>query len=233
MTIKNPYYRIVDLLRETIESNKIKEGEPLPSEKKLMEQTGLGRSTVRKGLQVLIHEGLIYPIQGKGYYVNPRKNSEFRLFFNETGAIETSAEKIDIINVDIVKPSEQLSKDLQLTPNRKVVIIKRLIKSGETRIALDYKYIPFSAKSPIVEKELYNVTFPQMFTKEKALFDIKRKIKIYVSKTDEEMVKTLRTKIGCPVVCIEQILLDEDQSPIGIGVTKFLGEHFKVKAVSD
>lgn len=233
MTIKNPYHRIVDLLRETIESGKIKEGEALPSEKNLMEQTGLGRSTVRKGLQVLIHEGLIYPIQGKGYYVNPRNSSEFRLFFNETDAIETSAEKIDIINVDIVKPSEQLSKDLQLTPNRKVVIIKRLIKSGETRMALDYKYIPFSAKSPIVEKELYNVTFPKMFTKEKALFDIKRKIKIYASQTDEEMVKTLRTKIGYPVVCIEQILLDEDQKPIGLGVTKFLGEHFKVKAVSD
>lgn len=233
MTVKKPYQRVVDQIKEMIEADIIKEGEPLPSEKNLMVETGLGRSTVRKGLQELIHEGLIFSVQGKGYYKTPRNNREFRLFFNETGAIETSAESIEIINVDIVKPSEQLTFALQLTPNRKVVIIKRLIKNGETRMALDYKYIPFSAKSPIVEKELYNVTFPQMFTKEKALFDIKRELKIYVSKTDDEMEKILRIPDSRPTVCIEQILYDEAQKPIGIGVTKFLGEHFKLKAVSD
>lgn len=233
MAVRNAYLEIVEMLLERIQSGELKQGDALPSEKALMEMTGIGRSTVRKGLAVLVNDGYIHAVQGKGYYVRAEKSHDFRLYFNETSTIETSADSISIINVDIIVPSEDLVRELNLTPNRKVVVIKRMITDGETRIALDCKYIPYSAKSPVVEKELYNATFPQMFTKEKALFDIIKNLKISVDRTDEEMAKILRTREGSPVVRIEQKLYDENKNPIGFGVTRFLGQYFKIKAISE
>lgn len=232
MKVSHAYLDIVNLIKCKIETNEIQPSELIPSEKVLREMTGIGRTTIRKGLSILVNEGYIYPIQGKGYYVKAPKNDKFILYFNETSAIETSAETISIIGVDIQTPSPMLTDKLDLPPNKKVVKIERMITDGPLRIGYDCKYIPYSSKSPIVEKELYNATFPQMFSKEKFLFEIKKSIKITVGKSDPEMSKILRSPENAPIIIIEQQLYDENDRPLGFGVTKFLGKYIKLSAIS-
>jgi GntR family transcriptional regulator len=232
MTVKHSYLDIVDLIKTKIENRELKPQDLIPSEKDLREMTGIGRSTIRKGLSLLVNDGYIYPVQGKGYYVQAANNDEFILFFNETSAIETSADSIFIIGVDIQEPSPMLTDRLRLPPQKKVVKIERMITDGSLRIAFDCKFIPYSSKSPIVEKELYNATFPQMFAKERCLFEIRKSIRITVGKADREMAKVLRSPENEPIIIIEQQLFDENDEPLGFGITKFRGEHFKIKAVS-
>lgn len=226
------YLDIVNLIKDKIINKDLKPMDLIPSEKALRELTGIGRTTVRKGLSILVNEGYIFPVQGKGYYVTAPKNDEFVLYFNETSAIETSAEAIFIIGVDIITPSAELISRLELPPNKKVVKIERMITSGSLRIGYDCKYIPYSSKSPIVEKELYNATFPQMFAKEKFLYEIRKNIRITIGKSDPEMSRILRATEDEPILIIEQQLNDEHNVPLGYGVTKFLGKHLKLRALS-
>ena len=232
MTAKHSYLDIVNLIKNKIEKKELKPKDLIPSEKDLREMTGIGRSTIRKGLSILVNDGYIYPVQGKGYYVQVSKNDEFVLYFNETSAIETSADSIFIIGVDIQYPSPWLADKLRLPPNKKVVKIERIIADESLRIAYDCKYIPYSSKSPIVEKELYNATFPQMFSKEKFIFEIKKSINATVGKADSEMSKILRSPENEPIIIIEQQLFDENNEPLGFGITKFRGKYFKLSAIS-
>lgn len=230
---EHSYQKIVELIRGGIDSGEFRPNESILSEKALCEMTGIGRSTVRKGLSVLVNDGYLYAVQGKGYYVCAPKKGEFILYFNETAAIETSADSVKVIGVDIVNPDSKLTSVLNLPPNRQIVLIKRLISNQETRIAYDCKYIPYSAKSPVIEQELYKADFPQMFAKEKSLFDIKKKIKIKVGELDEQTAHILRTKEKEPIIIIEQFLYDENFDPIGYGVTTFLGKYFKLNAICE
>lgn len=232
MTEKHSYLEIVELIKNKIEGNEMKPHDLIPSEKDLREMTGIGRSTIRKGLSILVNEGYILPIQGKGYYVQAPKNDTFILYFNETNAIETSADSIFIIGVDIQIPSPMLMDKLKLPPNKKIVKIERMIADGSVRIAYDCKYIPYSSKSPIIEKELYNATFPQMFSKEKFIFDIKKILKASIGKSDDEMSRILRSPKDEPIIIIEQQLFDENNNPLDFGVTKFRGNYFKLSAIS-
>jgi len=57
-------------LREIIDSQAIQAGERLPTERKLAEQFGVGRRTVRRALDLLEQEGRIKRRQGQGTFVD-------------------------------------------------------------------------------------------------------------------------------------------------------------------
>ncbi|RXZ79034.1 FadR family transcriptional regulator [Paenibacillaceae bacterium] len=60
---------IVAQLQTKISGGDIKPGEKIPTEPELMEQFGVGRSTVREAVRVLVHAGLLEKKQGFGTYL--------------------------------------------------------------------------------------------------------------------------------------------------------------------
>lgn len=64
-----PYCRIFNLIREWLRTGRIKEGEPLPSERELAQMFGVSRIPVREALKVLEFFGIIQHVRGKGLLV--------------------------------------------------------------------------------------------------------------------------------------------------------------------
>jgi DNA-binding FadR family transcriptional regulator len=60
-------------LRERLAAGTWEVGERLPSEVELAEQLGVGRSTVREAVRVLVHSGLLETRQGAGTFVLARE----------------------------------------------------------------------------------------------------------------------------------------------------------------
>ena len=60
---------VIQSLREGIASGGFPVGSKLPSEPVLMDQLGVGRSTIREAVRVLAHSGLLEVRQGDGTYV--------------------------------------------------------------------------------------------------------------------------------------------------------------------
>ncbi|KAA9356674.1 FadR/GntR family transcriptional regulator [Larkinella humicola] len=66
---------VVNKLQHQIASNHYKIGERLPSEPELMHQFGVGRSTIREAIRILVNKGLIRVQQGVGTFVELQQNS--------------------------------------------------------------------------------------------------------------------------------------------------------------
>ncbi|RCR69084.1 FadR family transcriptional regulator [Larkinella punicea] len=66
---------VVNKLQHQIASNHYKIGEKLPSEPELMQQFGVGRSTIREAIRILANKGLIRVQQGLGTFVELQQNS--------------------------------------------------------------------------------------------------------------------------------------------------------------
>lgn len=63
------YEQVMDQIRDGIVRGVYKKGEMLPSEKELMQMTGVSRITVREALRALAEVGVIETRQGKGSFV--------------------------------------------------------------------------------------------------------------------------------------------------------------------
>jgi GntR family transcriptional regulator len=67
------YIQLADILREQITSGEIEPGRPLPSQRTLIQEHGLARGTVARAIAILVEEGLVVIVPGKGAYVPPRR----------------------------------------------------------------------------------------------------------------------------------------------------------------
>ena len=68
---EHPYLQLAGLLRTDIESGEITSR--LPSITKLTEETGLAVGTVRRAINILVQEGLVETVPGRGTFVTERR----------------------------------------------------------------------------------------------------------------------------------------------------------------
>jgi DNA-binding GntR family transcriptional regulator len=67
-----PYRQAAAQLRDMIDRGELGPGEVLPSEKALMGQCEIGRSTARRVIALLREEGYVYTVAHRGSYVAQR-----------------------------------------------------------------------------------------------------------------------------------------------------------------
>ena len=66
---RDVYERLADELRQAIVSGQYQPGDKLPSTLELMARTGVANLTVRGAYRVLVEEGLVEPVNKRGFYV--------------------------------------------------------------------------------------------------------------------------------------------------------------------
>ncbi|HCX65829.1 MAG TPA: GntR family transcriptional regulator [Eubacteriaceae bacterium] len=226
------YLTIVENMKAKINTGALKPGDMIKSENALCEEYNVSRMTVRKSLNVLASEGYIYSVPGKGNFVNEPNQDQYILYFNEMNSIENSIEETELLDVNIVKPSLEIIFHLQIPEQKRVVLIRRTLINEGRPVAYDTKYIPYYRGMPIVEKEIHYATFPEIVAKKKSMFAINKELKIRAQKSSKALQKLLDLEEHEPVMAIEQRLLDENNKPIGWGVTYFKAESFHLQAIS-
>ena len=86
---------VSSLIREQINDGKLTKGEKLPTEPELMKLFGVGRSTVREAIKMLVNMGYLSVQQGRGTFVESvtETNEPFhqRLKYRNCGRYGTSS----------------------------------------------------------------------------------------------------------------------------------------------
>ena len=226
------YLKIVDAIKNKITSEEIKPDDAIQSENLLCEEFNVSRMTVRKGLAVLVNEGYIYSIPGKGNYVCEPNLDSYTLHFDEMMTTEKKGEEIRLIEVNVVKPSYEVGFNLEIPENKHVIVVKRVFVSDGVVKAYDVKYIPYYRGIPIVEKEIRYATFPEMVAKKNSIFAMTKKLKIRAMAAKGEVSQVLDIMEGDPVLVVEQKLMDEKDHPIGWGLMYFTGEDSGLEAIA-
>lgn len=66
------YVQLAAILRARVSTGLMKHLDPLPSEDRLKDEFGISRDTVRKAVEVLRNEGLVFTVPHRGTFVGPR-----------------------------------------------------------------------------------------------------------------------------------------------------------------
>lgn len=80
MEYKVKYKWIKQEIKEKIERHELKEGQVIPSESELCARYQVSRITVRKAIDELVRDGLVYRIKGKGTFVQNLEKKDFLIF---------------------------------------------------------------------------------------------------------------------------------------------------------
>ncbi len=206
------YQEVADTVRKRIENGTYKVGELIPDQTTLAAEFKVNRLTVKKALDGLASEGLIYKQSGLGTYVRgkiPFVNHErdvtvddFRGAYQEFGPDRI---KSDVLTFDVQLPDERIQKNLNIKRIDPVYEVKRIrIIDGEPTV-LEHTYMPVKLvpelSKEVCEKSIYTYIHDELGHKFGNAFR-----KFSALGADDEDVKELNVEKGSPILEVEQVV---------------------------
>lgn len=143
------YRQIVTDLKQRIQDNEFNT-KKLPDERSLTEHYGVSRSSVKRALNVLANEGIIFKKRGSGTFINPLYQKNQTIFQYEGSNLgvtdsfksEGKIPSIQVLDFKVIPASPELQTELFLNAGDFVYEIKRLRSFDKQPFMIELGYIP-------------------------------------------------------------------------------------------
>lgn len=145
------YLQIAKSIRRQINEGQIGQGEALPSERDLCELTGASRVTIRKAVDQLINEGLLWRKQGSGTFVSERIEMPATYlggFTEDARARGQEPGSVWLIR-NYANPTREEAAILKISMSSVVARLGRVRLSGGEPLAIEHAVVAESHLPPI------------------------------------------------------------------------------------
>ena len=134
-TAPSLHVQLADYIRDKVYSQEWPEGTRLPSEHQFMLQFGISRGTVQKGIQLLVNEGLITKVKGKGSFVI-KPNVEHLtgnslLSFAESLSMQGINFTTEVVGAEVITADKVCSQRLGVPLNSPIFYLRRVRSTEE------------------------------------------------------------------------------------------------------
>ena len=149
------YHQVAQLLRAQIKSSGAK-GLRIPPEMQLVETLRVSRATVRKAVDMLKAEGLLYGRRGLGtFVVDPRLHRTIKLVSLWEDIVSSGHRvRTDVLHRGIEDASADVAERLRIDPGAPVIAVQRLRFSGERPFSLMRNWHPLALCAGLLEADL-------------------------------------------------------------------------------
>lgn len=217
------YINIAESIKMKILNKIYQPGCSLPSEKALCGEYDVSRMTIRKAIEILIGEGYLRSLPGKGTFVREYSNSKFEFTFDIDQIIKGGYTRAKLLHAKIMAPTIELVYHLQVAPKTKIVCIRSMLFQGERPVALDEKYIPYFPGMDIEEESFSYRDMPSIIYGKNHAFGYREEIVMNGFVTDAEIggyFEEMSDKTAHKekfMMLFEEKLYDSDDIPVGYG----------------
>lgn len=227
------YYQLKELLQEQCASQE--PGQLIPSELELCQMYSVSRTTVRKALDQLVQEGLLYRIPGKGTFVASPKLRE-RFVHQVAGIYDDMASRGIVIRTQVLEQvvipaNKVVGPQLQLVVGSPVIKLVRLRFVEDEPLLISTTFLPYRAFPGLEKEDLTSVSLYAVL-REKYGVQLGHGTRLVeaVPCSDEE-AKLLHIAPGAPLLVVSGIMYDTENRPVECGFARHRGDRSQVEIV--
>jgi GntR family transcriptional regulator len=138
------YLQLAKNLRNHINDGGIDPGNALPSERDLSEMTGMSRVTIRKAIDKLIDEGLLFRKQGSGTFVLPRIEAPGSTLSGFSDDARRRGENPSVFWMfkTYATPTDEEAAALEIAQTAEVARLGRVRLLGGEPLAIEHAVVP-------------------------------------------------------------------------------------------
>ena len=231
MNSKLIYYQIYEALKKDVADNIYNSGDKLPSENHLSKRFGVNRHTVRRALQILKNEGILFSKRGSGVIVQASKlkyKLGKRVRFSENITHENNIPKTTIIRSEYRKASKIEADNLKINSKDEILLIETTGKINNIPSIITKRIIPnkrFPSFLEIFQKELSVTNTLKLL----GVNDfVRSNTNIIAELADSIQANLLDCKINSPLLKTTYVNQDLNCIPIEFTQTWFVGERIQL-----
>lgn len=227
------YCQLKAIILERIESEELRPNDPIPSEKELIRQYGLSRTTVRQAISELVREGYIYRRRGKGTFVSrPKMQHGLRKLtsFSEDMRSRGFRPGARVLEFDRVRPPRKVAAYLELADDDEVYKVVRLRFADDEPVGLQESYVHVGRDRAITRADVEG---------EGSLYELlESRFNIQLNEADESVEATpanareadlLEVKKGSPLLLRERITFAVGGRPVEFVKTIYRADRYKYR----
>lgn len=227
------YRTVMHDIKQNILDNKY-DGMRLPDERSLAEHYQVSRSSMKRAMELLSQQGIVFKKRGSGTFINPlylKNQSLFRYEGSNLGLTDSlkvpgKKQGIKLLDFNVVKASESIRQDLFLNEDDFVYEFRRLRYLDAQPFLIETGYVPIKIvpelKPENLQKSLFNyLEDTQNKVVTKAFLNITVEPS---SKEDQEQMKLKTTE---PVGVIEGIFFLDDGTPFEVSTMRIHYQYMR------
>lgn len=222
------YAALADGLRESIRSGQYADGRRMPTEAELAQQHEVSRQTVRRAMQQLVSEGLVYRVAGRGTF--PVQAGD--RFIRQLGSIEDLLALRHDTESEVVTPLHQRvdienASRLRLPSDDVMSLTLVRFHAGEP-MAVTTAYFSVELGRRVADvAEFTEVGRRRSFT---VFGTIEQETGITIDSAEQsltaataspEIAELLQVLSGSPVLRADRLYLDRDGEPVELAISYF------------
>ncbi len=205
-----PLYRqVLADLQQRIASGQLKPGAQLPSLRELTEAYGVSSITVRRALEMLQHQGSLYSVPGKGFYV-----SGFKVLKPATRMASFSDDMVRnglhpssrVLEATIVPAEPRVSDMLMIAPGAEVVRLHRVRLGDGIPMCIELTHLPHALCPGILRHDFAKASLYEVLRNDYGLASVRGAARVCAGLAGERELRLLDL---FPPVCVLRLEAQE------------------------
>lgn len=224
------YVQIAESVLDKVESDELKAGDRLPSERELSERLGVNRLTVRRAFRVLEDQGLLIRRRGSGTYVAESKiewRVERLIPFIRGARRRGYTPGAKVVLVEQRRVEAGVARELALPVSASVFFVQRLRYVNREPVLLERFAVPAGRfpgfeRHDLARRSLYEI----METEYGVVVGRARQSLEPVVATEYE-AELLGVRPGAALMLERRVTVDQDGQPVEHGKDLYRGDRFR------
>ena len=226
------YHQLATIIRQQIEGGLWKQQEAIPSERQLEQQYKLSRPTIRQAIDLLVRQGYLYRVHGKGTFVSPPKLQKGILeltSFSEDMRNRGLEPGQTILDFGMVPITSKVAKHLEVSDyQRQVLRIKRIRTGNGEPIGIQDSYLLLPGDQTITRQEIEQRGSIYAILQEKfGIFPAAADETLEVTLATAEEASYLQVSEGSPLLLNERTLWSQDRQAVEFVSILYRGDRYK------
>jgi len=233
----NKYEAISAEMRNRIKEKKYSIDQPIPDEISLAKEFGCSRMTMKRALDILVMEGLLYRKRGHGTFIvrSAIQNSRVNVASNEamglTNLLKNKNITSKVINFEVQFPTEEVAAHLAIDTKSPVYYLIRVrLVDGEPYV-MEKTYMP-TKLIPGINDEILNGSIYEHITENLGLTIAGSHRKIRAAKPEALDQEYLECKEDDPILEIEHVGFLNNGVPFEYSFSRHRYDKFEVTTVN-
>jgi len=224
------YQQIKALLVKSLDAGEWKPGESIPSEIELAARFQVSQGTVRKAVDELAAENLLFRRQGKGTFVATHLEPRVRFRFLRLAPNEGEPEPAQSLVLECrrIRASADTARALEIKSGDPVVALRRKLSFANVPTVIDDIFLPGSIFKGLTADLLNGYSGPLygMFESEFGINMVRADEKIRAVIAPEDIAVALGVSPSIPLLCVERISYTYGNRPVELRIGHYVTNEY-------
>lgn len=222
------YAQLKEKIIQDLESGSIKPGDRLPSQRELCLQFNMSHMTVRRAINELIAEGVIFAIPGKGMYAAEQKHPAETSMIGFSGEMTARGYTVTsrILEKSLVLASTVIARALDIPAGSELAFLHRLRLINNEPISLQYSFLVHRFCPGILDFINENSSLYEVFKNVYKIDLVNSSTTVEATLAQRSQADMLGLPIHAALLVIEQINNKDTKQPIEYSRLAYRGDRY-------